>query len=192
MIIGKLCTGYNLAPAQLSTIPNCQWDCLRTHYHHCFGALPQSSLTEKNVKWKRTTLLSVRALPKFQNVKLAFFPLWFEFEIVQTREAQGRNHRPQWNSSWHTDQYYRSTAACLNPGNQIKRDTMNTKKWYWYTQSGWLRHHICLNGSGNSIFFYCVPLLAGIEMQMPSSGPSMGVRARYWCRGMRDGWAGPG
>ena len=153
IIIGKLCTGNNLAPAQLSTIPNCQWDCLRTHYHHCFGALPQSSLTEKNVKWRRTTLLSVRALPKFQNAKLAFFPLWFEFEIVQTREAQGRNHRPQSNSSWHTDQYYRSTAACLNPGNQIKRDTMNTKKWYWYTQSGWLRHHICLNGSGNSIFF---------------------------------------
>ena len=40
--------------------------------------------------------------------------------------------------------------------------------------------------------FHSIPLLAGIEMQMPSSGPSIGVRARYWCRGMRDGWAGPG
>ena len=191
MIIGKLCTGYNLAPAQLSTIPNCQWDCLRTHYHHCFGALPQSSLTEKNVKWKRTTLLSVRALPKFQNAKLAFFPLWFEFEIVQTREAQGRNHRPQWNSSWHTDQYYRSTAACLNPENQIKRDAMNTKKVklihsVWVTQAPYMPEWVW------KFHFFCVPLLAGIEMQMPSSGPSIGVRARYWCRGMRDGWAGPG
>ena len=58
MIIGKLCTGYNLAPAQLSTIPNCQWDCLKTHYHHCFKALPQSSLTEKmsNEKGRRFCL----------------------------------------------------------------------------------------------------------------------------------------
>ena len=133
--------------------------------------------------------MSVRALPKFQNAKLAFFPLWFEFEIVQTREAQGRNHRPQWNSSWHTDQYYRSTAACLNPANQIKRDAMNTKKVklihsVWVTQAPYMPQWVWK--------FHSIPLLAGIEMQMPSSGPSMGVRARYWCRGMRDGWAGPG
>ena len=133
--------------------------------------------------------MSVRALPKFQNAKLAFFPLWFEFEIVQTREAQGRNHRPQSNSSWHTDQYYRSTAACLNPANQIKRDAMNTKKVklihsVWVTQAPYMPQWVWK--------FHSIPLLAGIEMQMPSSGPSMGVRARYWCRGMRDGWAGPG
>ena len=86
--------------------------------------------------------MSVRALPKFQNVKLAFFPLWFEFEIIQTREAQGRNHRPQSNSSWHTDQYYRSTAACLKPGNQIKRDAMNKKVKLihpvWVTQAPYM------------------------------------------------------
>ena len=132
--------------------------------------------------------MSVRALPKFQNAKLAFFPLWFEFEIVQTREAQGRNHRPQLNSSWHTDQYYRSTAACLNPGNKERHHEHKQViliHSVWVTQAPYMPQWEIPS-------FYCVPLLAGIEMQMPSSGPSIGVRARYWCRGMRDGWAGPG